>query len=206
VSVHLVWDFGGVLFRWRPDALLARVWPQRVADDASAAHWRAVVFQGYVGDWLEFDRGVLDADALVARIAARTGLADAELRALIDAVPDELAPLPDSVALVERARAAGRRQFFLSNMPAPYADHLERTHEFVRAFDAGVFSSRVRLVKPDPAIFALAARRFGAQPSRLVFIDDHPGNVDAARAAGWQAVQFVDAASCAAELERLGAF
>jgi putative hydrolase of the HAD superfamily len=199
----VVWDFGGVLFRWRPDALLARVWPQRVFDDESARRWRHAVFPSAGGDWGEFDRGAIDAATLVGRVAERTGLPRADVRALLDAVPDELQPMADSVALVERLHGQGLRQCFLSNMPAPYAEHLQREHGFMRRFDDGVFSSHVRLVKPEPAIFALAAHRFGVEPAQLVFIDDHLPNVEAARAAGWRAIAFVDAASCAAQLQPL---
>jgi putative hydrolase of the HAD superfamily len=201
----VVWDFGGVLFRWRPAALLERVLPRRVVDDASARHWLEAVFQSYSnGDWIEFDRGTLDAETLIGRLVARTGLGPDEARAIVDRVPEELQPIDGSVALLATLRNAGRRQFFLSNMPAPYADHLERTHDFVRWFEDGVFSSRVKFVKPDPAIFALAARRFGVPRSELLFVDDYAANVAAARDAGWNALRFSDAAACAAELRRLG--
>ena len=94
--------------------------------------------------------------------------------------------------------------FYLSNMPAPYADHLEREHAFVREFDDGLFSARVKLIKPEPAIFALAAQRFGVAPSELVFLDDHPPNVTAARSAGWQALVFRDALQCEQALRQAG--
>jgi putative hydrolase of the HAD superfamily len=202
--VTVVWDFGGVLFRWRPAALLARVLPERVTDEAAAAHWQAGFFEAYGGDWGEFDRGAIDTDTLVERIAARTGLRPAEVQAVVEAVPSELRPIDSSVALLARLREAGRRLCFLSNMPAPFAEHLEREHGFMRWFDEGVFSSRVRLVKPDPAIFALAAQRFGVPAGELLFIDDHAPNVEAARTAGWRAVRFTHAAACAVELQRLG--
>ena len=57
-------------------------------------------------------------------------------------------------------------------MPASYAEHLERAHDFVGWFRAGVFSARVHLAKPDPTIFDLAAARFGGAPSEQLFIDD----------------------------------
>lgn len=202
--MKVVWDFGGVLFQWRPPALLKRELPQHAHDDASAAHWVERFFEGYAGDWAEFDRGTLDVPALVARIAARTGLAAAEVRRVVDGVPAELQPMPDSLALLARLRDAGHRQFFLSNMPAPYADHLEREHAFVRWFDDGVFSARVRAVKPERGIFELAARRFGQPPAALLFFDDHRPNVEAARAAGWHAHHFDGAAGAEAVLRRHG--
>lgn len=199
----VVFDFGAVLFRWRPRLLLARCLPTRVTDEASATHWMREVFQDYGGDWGEFDRGHLGPDALVARISARTGLAPAEVRAVVDAVPDELAPIPESVALLESLHARGVPLHYLSNMPGPYADHLERSHPFLHCFASGVFSSRVGLVKPDPAIFALAQARFGRPAADLVFLDDHTVNVDAARAAGWRAIHFTDAAAVTPQLEAL---
>jgi len=202
--VTVVWDFGGVLFHWRPAALLARVLPARVPDESAAALWQAAFFQAYGGDWGEFDRGMIDAASLVSRIAARTGLQPAEVQSVVDAVPAELSPIDESMALLARLRESGVRQCFLSNMPAPFAEHLERSHGFLRWFDQGIFSSRVHLLKPDPAIFALAAERFGVPARDLVFIDDHDANVAAARAGGWPAIRFTGAAGCAAELKRLG--
>lgn len=203
----LVFDFGRVLFDWQPEALLARVLPQRVHSAETAAHWAKQVFQGYTGDWGDFDRGEVEVPALVARIAARTGLAEAEVQAVVDAVPEALQPLPGTVALLERLKAAGRRLYYLSNMPLPYAEHLERTHAFVGWFDGGVFSSRARVNKPDPAIYQHARRAFGSPAAGgLLFIDDHAPNVEAAQALGWQAVQFVDEAGLERDLAARGLF
>ena len=38
--------------------------------------------------------------------------------------------------------------------------------------------------------------RFGVAPASLLFLNEVAGNVQADRAAGWQALQFVDAAAC----------
>ncbi|MCZ8109542.1 MAG: HAD family hydrolase [Betaproteobacteria bacterium] len=202
---RIVFDLGAVVLRWRPHEVLRQALPQRVAGAADAAHWATQVFQGYGGDWADYDRGTVAVPDLVARIAARTGLAPAEVQAVVDGVPEELQPLPDSVALIERLRAAGHRLHYLSNMPAPCADVLERREAALFAhFDGGVFSGRVQRVKPEPAIYALAAGRFGAAPEELVFLDDHEPNVAAARAAGWQGVHFRDAAQAEAALRAGG--
>ena len=202
--MHFVFDFGRVLFNWHPEALLQQVLPQRVVDDASAAHWVAQVFQSYGGDWGEFDRGTVEPGELVQRISQRTGLAPAEVQAVVDAVPAALTPIQPSVDLLHRLRRPGRPMFYLSNMPAPYADHLERSHDFVREFSDGVFSARVKLIKPEAAIFDQSARRFGVPPDQLIFFDDHPANIAAARAAGWQALLFTDAARAEADLRQRG--
>ena len=202
--MKFVFDLGGVLLRWQPAELLQRLLPAQAHDAASAALWVQRFFQGYGGDWGEFDRGTLDADALVPRIAARTGLGVDEVRRVVDAVPQSLQPLPDSVALLRRLHDTGRELYFLSNMPTPYAAIVEPREDFFACFRGGIFSCREGLIKPEPAIYALAQQRFGAEAQALVFLDDHGPNVLAARAAGWQALQFTDAARAEAEMRVRG--
>jgi putative hydrolase of the HAD superfamily len=202
---HIVFDLGAVVLRWEPAALLRRLLPLHTRDAASTAHWLAQVFQGYQGDWADYDRGTVSGPDLVARIARRTGLAAETVRMVVDAVPHELQPLPETVALIARLRAAGHRLHYLSNMPAPCADVLEQREAALFAqFDSGVFSGRVQLIKPEPAIFALAEQRFGVPGRELVFLDDHEPNVRAAQAAGWRALQFSHAAQAAQGLRALG--
>lgn len=201
---RVVFDFAGVLFHWKPMALLQRLLPEYAKDEASAAHWAAQIFQGYTSDWAEFDRGTIEPEPLIERIAARTGLAHALVETVVDAVPHSMHALPASVALVEQLHALGEPLYFLSNMPSPYADVLEQANPFLRCFQDGVFSARVQLIKPEPAIFAFAAQRFGRPPDQLLFFDDVPANVAAARAAGWQAEVFTDAEQAGADLRARG--
>jgi putative hydrolase of the HAD superfamily len=82
--------------------------------------------------------------------------------------------------------------YYLSNMPQPYADHLIATQGFFSCFDAGVFSGRVKLAKPDPAIYAHAESALALAPAHTVFFDDHMPNVQAATKRGWQGVHVPD--------------
>lgn len=203
-ATKLVFDFGRVVFRWEPAELLRRLLPQHAHDAASATHWVEQVFQSYGGDWGDYDRGVVAPAELAQRIAARTGLTAAEARRVIDAVPDALTPLPASLDWLRRLREAGQPLYFLSNMPAPVADELLARHAFMGWFADGVFSCRVGHNKPEPAIYEIAARRFGHPVGELVFMDDHAPNVETARRLGWRALQFHDAVQAEAELRTAG--
>jgi putative hydrolase of the HAD superfamily len=200
----LIFDFGGVLFHWNPLRLLARVLPHRADTPAKAEHWKGQFFQGYTGDWGAFDSGLIGVDELCQRIASRTGLSQEEVQAVVDAVPNELAPIADTVTLLRRLREAGYRLHYLSNMPAPYARHLLQTHSFLGLFDDGIFSCDVRLSKPAPAIFQAAFQRFDLQPAQAVFIDDHPPNISTAQALGLPALLFTDAPTLEAALSARG--
>jgi putative hydrolase of the HAD superfamily len=203
VKKHVVFDFGGVVFQWRPKELLRRTLPHRAVDEAAAQQLVADFFQNYEGDWGRFDRGTIEVPELAPLIAERLGFELGEVQAVIDAVPGELEAQKDTVELLHRLHDQGHRLYFLSNMPEPYAVHLESTHAFFSRFTDGVFSSRVKLIKPEPAIFELATQRFGIEPSQTVFIDDVAKNVEIARAHGWHAIQFITAKQVEADLEAL---
>jgi putative hydrolase of the HAD superfamily len=189
--MNVVFDFGAVLFNWQPYEFMPRLLPRRAHDEASTHEIVNGFFEGYNGDWGEFDRGMIGVPELAQRIALRTRLDMADVLRVIATVPAELQPMPQTLALMQRLRERGHRLFFLSNMPAPFADHIEATHPLGEWFIDGIFSSRVKLIKPDPAIFRSAAERFGIEPRESLFIDDFRPNVVAARALGWQAVHFL---------------
>ncbi|WP_225864818.1 HAD family hydrolase [Ideonella benzenivorans] len=201
---HFIFDFGGVVFQWRPADLLARVLPHRICSAEEAEHWKRTFFQAYQGDWGAFDSGLISAEECRDRIAARTGLSRDEVQTVIDAVPQELAPQADTVALLQALKAAGHRLFFLSNMPEPYAHYLETHHAFLAWFEDGVFSARVKTGKPGLDIFRIALARFGLAPAEALFIDDHPENIAAAGQLGLPALQFTTAPRLLADLRAQG--
>lgn len=201
---HLIFDFGGVLFRWQPAELLARVLPERIRSGDEAEHWKRQFFQAYQGDWGAFDSGLISAEECRDRIAARTGLSRQEVQAVIEAVPAELMPQQETVAILQALKTAGHRLFFLSNMPEPYARHLERHHDFLAWFEDGVFSARVKTGKPGLDIFHLALARFGVATQEALFIDDHVENIQAAAQLGLPALHFISPARLAQDLMARG--
>jgi putative hydrolase of the HAD superfamily len=201
----VVFDLGAVVYRFRPAVLMAQCFPQQARTPELAADWAQRFFLGFGGDWGEFDRGTVEVPDLVDRLSRRTGLPRHGVQALIErAVMEELQPLPDTVALIDRLAAAGHRLLFLSNMPRPYAEALERDSPVLRRFEGGVFSSRVGWLKPERPIFDLMTERFALDGPRTVFLDDVLRNVEAARQAGWQAVHFTDAAAAEQALRETG--
>jgi putative hydrolase of the HAD superfamily len=79
----------------------------------------------------------------------------------------------------------------------------QQRYDFAARFDPIVYSHEVGLAKPDPAVFALTAELVGAAPGQLVLLDDVAANVEAARAAGLQAVLHRDTAASIAAVDAL---
>lgn len=203
----VVFDFGGVLFNWRPADLLRSLFPQHAPDVDAAQALVKRIFQGLTldADWAAFDQGRIEPEPLAQQIAVRTGMTVAEVTQLIGAIPDHLSPKPDTVELLGQLHDVGVSLYFLSNMPAPYARELEARHAFLGYFKTGVFSGDVGLSKPDPQIYAMAAERTGKPASQLIFLDDLAENIDVAVANGWGGgVVFKNANQAARELRALG--
>lgn len=203
MTVNIVFDFGAVLFSWRPDLLLAEQFPHRAATPQAAQSLARDIF--HHDDWQSFDRGTLALEHVAERTARRTELPVQDLWDFMSGIGERLAPMPDSVALLGELRERRDRKgdlglYFLSNMPAPFARVLECRHDFLTWFDGGVFSGDVQLIKPDPAIYALLETRYALDPAQTVFVDDLLANVTAARARGWRGVHFESAEQAAPQL------
>lgn len=189
--MNIVFDLGAVVIDWEPARLLQAHFPEH-APDTDAARVLARAFFHHP-DWQDFDRGVRDVDDVVERTAARLSLPRDRLHDFVAPLGEHLMPIDASVDLLSTLRdrrSAGEaiRLHYLSNMPVPYARALERRFSFFQWFDGGIFSGDVKLIKPDGDIYEMLAWRHGLEPSRTLFIDDMPANVEAARAQGWHAI------------------
>jgi len=67
-------------------------------------------------------------------------------------------------------------------------------------FDEIFISAEIGEAKPDPEIFKIVIRSLGQDPSDLIFIDDFPENIIAAREAGMNAIQFMSREQALGEL------
>lgn len=191
MSQDVVFDLGGVVFRWQPLVLLQELFPEQVRNEAEAREWASQIFQTFhpEADWALFDLGRIEPEPLAQRIAQRTGLAEADVRHLIANIPPHLQPIPGTVDLIHELKVQGHRLYYLSNMPAGYADHLVKVNDFFAQFEDGIFSAHVQQIKPLPDIFATAQARWPLR-GQPVFIDDVQHNIEAAERHGWQGLRF----------------
>ena len=201
--VNVVFDFGAVVFTWRPADLMAKHLPEIAHTPDAAAGLARDIF--HHDDWVGFDAGLNLLEPVVERTAKRLGIAYADLHAVLAPIGEKLEPIASSVKLLaqlKERRDAGEpiRLYFLSNMPAPFGRSLEKAHDFLTWFDGGIFSGDVKLVKPDPAIYLALQSRYELVPDQTLFIDDLSANVDAARALGWHAIHCVDALAMPADV------
>jgi 2-haloacid dehalogenase len=194
-----VFDVGNVLYGWDPDSFLVR----QIADDE--ARLRFIEETDLYG-WHE----TLDAGRPYAEAAAELTEKFPAYADLISAWSERFGetisgPVPGVHALVDELHAKGVPLYAITNFSADFwPPFAAREHDFFARFEGIVVSGEVKLLKPDPAIYFLALRRFGLRPDEALFIDDRAINVEGARAVGMEAHLFVDAADLRARLEAEG--
>ena len=212
--MNYVFDFGAVLFTWRPKDLVQTHFPQHVSSPEQAAQLARDMF--HHDDWQNFDRGTVSMDEVVERTSTRLSLPEHSVNALVSNIGELLTPMQDTLAVLAYLRSQRElgqrlgdqqsdvRLYYLSNMPEPYARALQQKHAFLGWFDGGIFSGDVKLIKPDPAIYELLESRYDLNPARTVFFDDLKANIEAARQRGWHGVHFENAAQAQKELGQMG--
>ncbi len=188
----VLYDFGGV-FIDSPFALVAQAAAQL---DVSPELLTTVVFGSYDHDtdhpWHRLERGEIPLERCRGEIVA-----EAERHGLGRVDPlDVLAQLAggggivrhfvvDSVAAI---RERGLRTSIVTNNVVEFGSYWRGLLPLDELFDDVVDSSEVGVRKPDPEIFRMACERLGVAPERALFVDDHPGNVAGAEAAGLHGV------------------
>ena len=194
----VVFDVGNVLYRW--DRRLPYV--AHFADPAELDHFLATVIPL---EWhAQHDAGRPAAEMVAERSALFPQhaplIADWFAR-FNESIPG---PVPGSIELVDRLLERGVPLHAITNFGADTWAGFRPTAPVFDRFRDIVVSGVEKLAKPDPAIYALAERRFGHRPEAMLFVDDSLPNVEAARARGWHAHHFVDAAGLEAELQGRG--
>jgi 2-haloacid dehalogenase len=192
----VVFDVGHVLYDWDIGALYAKLIP----DPEERAWFLAHVV---TREWhFQHDAGRPFAETSAELIAAFPGQ-EARIRAYgprwLETIPG---PMPGVHALVDALHRAEVPLFAITNFSAEFWAMFRPTAPIFDRFRDVIVSGEERLVKPDPAIFALARRRFGLGDGEALFVDDNPANVAAAEAAGWHGHRFDGAEGLADALRR----
>lgn len=178
---HVLFDADGVL-QYLPGGWHAAVEPHLGdrADDFLRRAWQ---------DELPSLAGQGDYLPLLAAALAEYGVAT-PAEAFYEDVWHRIAVVDETFAIVDALRRSGYGVHLGTNQGQLRAAHMRTALGYDARFDVSCYSCELGVAKPEPAFFTEAARRIGAPPQAVLFIDDSAGNTDAARAAGLAAEQW----------------
>lgn len=194
----VVFDVGRVLVQWDMRSLFGKL-----IADPERLDWFCsnVVTEAW---HFEHDAGRDLAEMLEERKALFAGhddLIDAYATRFLETLPGNV---PGSHEIVRELASRGVPLFAITNFASLFWRQYRAREPLFDLFSDIVVSGDEKLVKPDPRIYQLAASRFGYAPEVMLFIDDNPDNVDAAKRLGWNVHHFQDASALRGELVDLG--
>lgn len=199
VGAGVVWDLGNVLVDWDASRAIAA----GVGEAEAARFLAADDF-----DFRAYNHGPdsgLDWDAAEAEVARSHPHWLEHCRAYRAHFPASLVgEVPGTADLVRTLHAAGVPQWGLTNWSHELYPHAPRMFEVLALLDDVVVSGTEGLAKPDPRVYGLLVARTGRPLADLVFVDDRPENVEAARALGMAGLVFTGADALRADLRGLG--
>jgi 2-haloacid dehalogenase len=174
----VIFDIGNVLIGWQPEAH----YDAKIGEARRRAFFDAVPIHDHN---IEIDRGAPFRETIQALAEAYPDWR-AEVMLWHDDWLQMVRPaIEGSVATLRALRAKGIPVFALTNFGDTTFDIALKAYPFLQEFDRAFVSARMRLIKPDPAIYAAVEQATSIAPEALLFTDDRPENIEAAAARGW---------------------
>jgi 2-haloacid dehalogenase len=194
----VIFDLGGVVLGWEPHRAFEQVMP---AEDV-AEFLARIDFAG----WNRRNDGGRSFDEAEAELIGRFPEAEGVIHGYRKHFAHTLSGMiPGTSAVIAELGRAGIALSALTNWSGETFPIARERFGILRRFSTILVSGDERLLKPDPAIFALACARAGLDPARTAFVDDSPRNATAAGDFGLTGLVFTDAAQLRADLVGLGA-
>jgi HAD superfamily hydrolase (TIGR01509 family) len=175
----LLFDLGGVLVEWNGVEPLVALTRGRLTSEDARRFWLE-------SDWVRrFETGLCDSAEFAAGAVRELGV-DLSATAFLEAFRSwDKGPLPGSFELLN----ALRPHFTLACLSNNNALHWNagRLQELLACFHRAYASFEIGLMKPDRAAYEWVVADLGLNPGAILFFDDNPECVTAARSAGLQA-------------------
>lgn len=183
----VVFDLGNVLIAWDPHPAIARaVGVEQATRFLADEEFDFIAWNHQQDAGRSWDEG--EAAAVTSHphweLAIRAYRANYS-ESLVGAIED-------TVQIVRELHAAGIPLFALTNWSQELFPLARERFDFLSLFEDIVVSGQEGVAKPAPEIFAILQERIGHRLEVCVFVDDSLRNVEAAAAAGLDAILFTD--------------
>jgi len=111
---------------------------------------------------------------------------------------------PPMLEWARRLKSAGVRTGILSNIGDAMEEGVRAKFAWVEEFTHATWSHALKMRKPEPEIYAAAAKGLGVEPGEILFIDDREDNIAGARAAGMRGVVYAVHLEFEREMHKMG--
>ena len=194
----LAFDLGNVIFDFNYDIGLEKIKGKiGVSTDE-------VIKELFCNDFsLDLEKGLISEYNFYLKFCKRFCIS-LSYKEFIDAWCRIFFPKPEVIDLVKRLKSK-YPVYLISNICKPHFDYLSREYpEVLSLFNDLILSFKVKSVKPQKRIFQALKEAAGVEFNNIIYIDDRPGLIDAAKSLGFQCIQFANCAQLIHDLKSLG--
>lgn len=182
---NVIFDIGAVLVDWNPRYYYRTV----MNDDAEIERFLGEICTFEWNHTLDLGRPWEDAKAeLMVKYPEHEAMIDAYWHNWLEMFSG---PIHETVDILMELKRRGYPLYALSNWNDVKFTIALKEFPFLRLFDGRIVSGEVKLAKPDHRIYQLLLDTYRLNPRESLFIDDRQENIEAARALGIEAVQFL---------------
>lgn len=179
---NIIFDIGNVLMGFDADNYGNRYFESKA---------QALMLQKAINEfqlWDHCDLGLEPVEEIIERFAQTLpGQESLARQAIYDSI-HYVIHAPYAIPWLKELHTAGYRTFYLSNYNEYLMEQRPDILDFIPYMDGGVFSCKVHLIKPDPAIYHKLMDTYTLKAEECVFLDDRPANIAAAQKLGLQGI------------------
>jgi len=153
--------------------------------------------------WKELDRGLMEESDILAHMISQRPDYEAQITESVEMVAECVERLDYAIPWIDSLRERGYQVLYLSNYSEYVLERSTHAMDFIEHMDGGIFSWKVKTIKPENRIYELLIERYGLKPEECAFIDDTLANVETARSLGMKGIIFSDYEQASKELEKI---
>ena len=197
---NIIFDIGGVLVSFEPDRVFREM---GLPEEEVQILYQHTAKSPY---WKELDRGVLPKEEVFQTMvnAMPQAYRKDAMEFFTKRIPEAVTSFDYSADWLKGLKERGYNIYLLTNYPEwLFETHWKKGFTFVPYVDGKVVSGKVKLIKPDHALYETIIKKYSLNPAESVFIDDVKENVQAAKETGLNAIQFTNINDVKNQLEKL---
>ncbi len=194
----IVFDIGNVLvaFRWKEylqgcgytEEVIERVGKATVKDKR----------------WKEWDRGVIDEQAMIEQCCEQDPGVAKEIRKFFEDFLLLIQEYDYSASLIRNLKTNGYKVYLLSNYSKKHFEEDKEYFTFLEDVDGWVISYEIKHIKPEAQIYQTLINKYDIVPGEAVFLDDLDENLEGARVFGFHTIPVSSYPQMTEDLMKLG--
>lgn len=194
---NIVFDLGGVLIEWNPRYLYRQIF----SEEQEMESFLKTVWTYEWNEKLDLGQSFLEVATSLSELHPNY---KEEVMAYYHRWEETITgPIDGTVDILKTIAKSNHSVFALTNWSAETFYPTKERFSFLELFEGTVVSGEEKMAKPGPEIYQVLLSRYNLKPNETVFIDDRQDNVDAAKALGIHAIQFLDSDQLKQELTQI---